>query len=113
MSSLSDCIFIISYPILSVKNSICKQSISKKQRPPITPSGVVFALSLRLFVSLFGYRKEKGLTQAELGKLLGVSFQAVSKWELDKTMPDSFLLPRLADVFGCSIDDLFDHVPKK
>lgn len=59
------------------------------------------------------YRKEKGLTQAELGKLLGVSYQAVSKWELDKTMPDSFLLPRLADVFGCSIDDLFDHVPKK
>ncbi len=57
------------------------------------------------------YRKEKGLTQAELGKLLGVSYQAVSKWELDKTMPDSFLLPRLADVFECSIDDLFDYTP--
>ena len=58
------------------------------------------------------YRKEKGLTQAELGKLLGVSYQAVSKWELDKTMPDVFLLPRLADVFECSIDDLFNYIPK-
>ena len=61
--------------------------------------------------NILRYRKEKGLTQAELGKLLGVSYQAVSKWELDKTMPDSFLLPRLADVFGCSIDDLFDYTP--
>ncbi|MBR5615368.1 MAG: helix-turn-helix transcriptional regulator [Clostridia bacterium] len=63
--------------------------------------------------NILRYRIEKGLTQAELGDLLGVSAQAVSKWERDKTMPDSFLLPRLADIFGCSIDDLFDHTPKK
>ena len=58
------------------------------------------------------YRNENNLSLKEFGKLIGVSAQAVSKWELDKTMPDSFLLPRLADVFGCSIDDLFDYIPK-
>ena len=57
------------------------------------------------------YRNENNLSLKEFGKLIGVSAQAVSKWELDKTMPDSFLLPRLADVFGCSIDDLFDYTP--
>jgi transcriptional regulator with XRE-family HTH domain len=62
--------------------------------------------------NILRYRKEKGLTQAKLGALLGVTYQAVSKWERGKTMPDLFLLPRLADVFGCTIDDLFDYKPK-
>ena len=54
-------------------------------------------------------RKEKGLTQAELGDILGVSNQAVSKWESGMTMPDVLLLPALADVFGCYIDELFQR----
>ena len=58
------------------------------------------------------FRKEKGLTQAELGNLLGVSNQSVSKWEQEVTMPDVLLLPRLADAFECSIDDLFSYLPK-
>lgn len=53
------------------------------------------------------FRRENGMTQAELGELLGVSNQAVSKWESETTMPDILLLPALADVFGCSIDGLF------
>ena len=57
-------------------------------------------------------RKAKGLTQAELGNLLGVSNQAVSKWESEMTMPDVMLLPTLADTFQCSIDDLFSYIPK-
>lgn len=52
-------------------------------------------------------RRERGLTQAELGEMLGVSNQAVSKWESEMTMPDVMLLPALADVFDCSIDALF------
>ena len=54
-------------------------------------------------------RKEKGLTQAELGDILGVSNQAVSKWESGMTMPDVMLLPALADTFGCYIDELFSR----
>lgn len=49
-------------------------------------------------------RKEKGLTQNDLGERLGVSFQAVSKWERGETLPDTALLPDLAAVLETSID---------
>ena len=58
------------------------------------------------------FRKEKGLTQIQLGEKLGVSNQAVSKWELGITMPDIMLLPALADIFGIYIDELFSRVVK-
>ena len=54
-------------------------------------------------------RKEKGLTQAQLGELLGVSNQAVSKWEQEINLPDVMLLPRIAKVFEVSIDRLFEE----
>ena len=53
------------------------------------------------------YRREKGLTQEGLAKLLDVTNQAVSKWESDQCCPDIGLLPRLADVFEISVDALF------
>ncbi len=59
------------------------------------------------------FRREKSLTQAELGNLLGVSNQSVSKWEQEVTMPDVMLLPMIADAFECSIDDLFSYIPKR
>ena len=49
-------------------------------------------------------RKAKGLTQSELGERLGVSFQAVSKWERGETLPDTALLPDLARVLETSVD---------
>ena len=55
------------------------------------------------------FRKERGWTQVELGDKLGVSNQAVSKWELGTTMPDVMLLPALADVFDIYIDELFSR----
>lgn len=48
------------------------------------------------------------LTQEQLAEKLGIGAQAVSKWENAAAMPDITLLPRLAEVFGVSIDDLFD-----
>ena len=51
-------------------------------------------------------RKRKGVTQEEMGKALGVSMQAVSRWE-NGGAPDIMLLPALADYFGVSIDALF------
>ncbi len=51
-------------------------------------------------------RKEKGITQEELGKAVGVSTQAVSKWECGG-VPDTELLPMIADYFSVSIDRLF------
>ncbi len=51
-------------------------------------------------------RSEKGLTQAQFGDRLGVSFQAVSKWERGETMPDIMLLTGIADVLDTSVDYL-------
>lgn len=53
------------------------------------------------------YRKEQGLTQEGLAQLLGVTNQAVSKWESDQCCPDIMLLPALADVFHITMDELF------
>lgn len=49
-------------------------------------------------------RKEKGLTQNDLGDRLGVSFQAVSKWERGETLPDTAILLDLANALGTSVD---------
>ena len=51
-------------------------------------------------------RKEKGLTQEDLSKLMEVSAQAVSKWENDQTCPDIASLPKLARILGVSVDEL-------
>ncbi len=48
-------------------------------------------------------RKERNLTQAELGNELGVTYQAVSKWERDDSMPDFDMISKLAKLFGVSI----------
>jgi len=52
------------------------------------------------------WRKEKGLTQEELAAKLGVSAQAVSKWENDISCPDISLLPQLVRVLGVTADEL-------
>ena len=52
------------------------------------------------------FRKAKGLTQEELASRLGVSSQAVSKWENDASCPDISLLPQLCQVLGITSDEL-------
>lgn len=52
-------------------------------------------------------RKKKGITQEELANELGVSAQAVSKWENNSSCPDVSLLTKIADYFGVSVDALF------
>lgn len=49
-------------------------------------------------------RYKKGFTQAELGERIGVSFQAVSKWERGETLPDVSVLTDLADILEISVD---------
>ena len=51
-------------------------------------------------------RKRLGLTQDRLAELLGVTAQAVSKWENDQSCPDINTLPRLAKIFGITTDEL-------
>ncbi len=54
-------------------------------------------------------RKRIGLTQEELAERLGITSQAVSKWETVKAAPDITFLPVLADLFEITIDALFSH----
>lgn len=51
-------------------------------------------------------RKRTGLTQDKLAELLGVTAQAVSKWENDQSCPDITMLPKLSQVFGVTTDEL-------
>lgn len=52
-------------------------------------------------------RSEHHMTQAQLANKLGVQYQTVSKWENGITIPDTAMLPCLADLFGVTIDELF------
>ena len=53
------------------------------------------------------YRKAKGLTQEELGAIIGVTNQAVSKWESEVSMPDVMLLPEIATALSITLYDLY------
>ena len=61
---------------------------------------------IRISEYILSYRKEKGLNQTEFGELLGVTTQAVSKWEREICYPDIFLLSDISDLIGISIDEL-------
>jgi transcriptional regulator with XRE-family HTH domain len=54
-------------------------------------------------------RRAKGWTQEELAEKLGVSPQAVSKWENDLSCPDIMLLPAISKLFGCTVDGLLQN----
>ena len=66
---------------------------------------------MKLGKNIAKYRKERNLTQTRLADMLGVSFQAVSKWENGNSMPDILLLPKLAAVLNISCDILIGHYP--
>jgi len=60
--------------------------------------------------TIYRLRKEKGLSQAELGELVGVSNKAVSKWETYEANPDITLLPLLAQSLGVTADELLTDI---
>ena len=58
------------------------------------------------------HRKRLGLTQDALAEKLGITAQAVSKWENDLSCPDISMLPKLAEIFGITTDELLGAEPK-
>ncbi len=63
-------------------------------------------MNLHFAETLKALRKEKNLTQENLANFLGVSFQAVSKWERNESYPDITMLPSIASLFGVTVDKL-------
>lgn len=62
---------------------------------------------MKLGSQIMYYRKNKNITQEALAKQLNISNQAVSKWETEQSYPDIELLPKIADIFGITLDELF------
>ena len=56
-------------------------------------------------------RKSKGMTQEQLAQRVGVTAQAVSKWENDLSCPDISILPQLAEALGVTTDELLGRAP--
>jgi len=73
---------------------VCRRQMS------IDPSNMLSEQITRL-------RKRSSLTQEQLASRLGVTYQAVSKWENGQSCPDISLLPVLSDIFGVTLDELF------
>ena len=53
-------------------------------------------------------RKKNNLTQKDLASKYGVTYQAVSKWENGKNLPDMFLLKQMSEDFNVSLDEILD-----
>ena len=51
-------------------------------------------------------REKRGITQAELADSLCVTQGAISQWETGRSFPRAELLPKLADILGCTVDEL-------
>lgn len=66
---------------------------------------------MKLGENIRTYRTKLNLTQEMLGEKVGVSAQAVSKWESDSSLPDTALLPQIAAALNVSVDALFGIVP--
>ncbi|MBE6638616.1 MAG: helix-turn-helix transcriptional regulator [Ruminococcaceae bacterium] len=63
--------------------------------------------NIRIAELVIQYRKVNRISQSDFGKLFGVSAQAVSKWEGERAYPDITVLPDLAMVLNCSVNDFF------
>ncbi|MBQ9151336.1 MAG: helix-turn-helix transcriptional regulator [Clostridia bacterium] len=68
-------------------------------------------MNLRIAENIRRLRQEQNLTQAQLADRLGVSYQAISRWENETTYPDIELLPTIAALFGVTVDELLGSTP--
>lgn len=54
-----------------------------------------------------------GITQDQLAEKLGVDRSTVTKWELGKSYPRASLLPKISEILGCTVDELFENCEEK
>lgn len=70
-------------------------------------------MNLQIAENLRRLRQERNMTQAELADRLGVSYQAVSRWENKSSYPDIELLPAIASLFGVTVDYLLGNTERR
>ena len=87
---------------------IYQQICYNRSRTGADPKQLGGTTMIALGEKIKSLRKQKNISQEVFANYLGVSFQAVSKWETGNTMPDVTLLPAIASFFGVSTDELFD-----
>lgn len=63
-------------------------------------------LKLIVASNLIKLRQAAGMTQAELGEKLNYSDKTVSKWERGESIPDAYILTKLAEIYGLTVDEL-------
>jgi HTH-type transcriptional regulator/antitoxin HipB len=83
------------------KNSGCVIQLSQQNS-----SNGGFCMNIETANRLLQYRKESNLSQEELAEKIGVSRQAVSKWERAEASPDTDNLIKLAEIYGVSLDEM-------
>lgn len=74
----------------------------------LNPSKGMNEMEIKMGEKIKTLRKQKNISQEVLAQVLGVSFQAVSKWETGTCMPDVTMVPAIAGFFEVSTDELFD-----
>jgi len=72
------------------------------------PKGVMI-MEMNIGNKIRELRKKKGITQEQLASALGITSQAISKWEMSTGYPDIAMLPVIAGYFGVSMDTLFNY----
>ncbi len=65
--------------------------------------------NLKIGEKIKAKRRERDLTQEELANMLGITKAAVSKWENSESFPDITILPKIAQLFHITMDELFDY----
>lgn len=68
--------------------------------------GEVIQMKKDIHEMLIDLRKAHQYTQSDLAEKLGVSYQAVSKWERGENLPDVYTLLNLADIYGITVDEI-------
>ena len=68
-------------------------------------------MTIKISENLQMLRKERGLTQEQLAEIFGVTNQSISKWELGLSCPDIKMLPKIAEFYSVTIDELVGYKP--
>lgn len=66
-------------------------------------------MTIKISENLQMLRKERGLTQEQLAEIFGVTNQSISKWELGLSCPDITMLPKIAEFYSVTIDELVGY----